>query len=111
MYNNSIIAGALSRIKADFRGIFEKQGLKQVCLESGCKWRERLLPPTRTVELLLIQVLHGNTAISHLRHIAGINFSPSAFCQARARIPIAILQKILAKLGKRFIKNNNDKWL
>lgn len=110
MYNISIIAGAVSRIKADFRGIFERQGLKEICKQSGCKWRERLLPPARTVELLLIQVLYGNTAISHLRHIAGQNFSPSAFCQARARMPLEILQRILARLGKRFIKNNDDKW-
>ena len=111
MYNKSIIAGAVCRIKADFGGIFERHGLKAICQQSGCKWRERLLPPARTVELLLMQVLYGNTAISHLRHIAGQNFSPSAFCQARARMPLEILQRILARLGKRFIKNNDDKWL
>lgn len=109
MNNKSIIAGAVSLIKADFGGIFERQGLKRICQQSGCKWRERILPPARTVELLLIQILYGNTAISHLRHIVGLNFSASAFCQARA--PVEVLKIILEKLGKRFIKNNGDKWL
>jgi hypothetical protein len=111
MYNKSIIAGAVSRIKADFGGIFERQGLRALCRQNGCKWRERILPPARTIELLLMQVLYGNTAINHLRHIAGMNFSASAFCQARARVPLGVLQKILTKLGRKFIKNNDDRWL
>lgn len=111
MYDKSIIAGAVSRIKGDFGDIFEKQGLKDLCRQSGCKWRERILPPAKTIELLLMQVLYGNTAINHLRHIAGVNFSASAFCQARARVPLEVLQKILTKLGKKFLKNTDDRWL
>lgn len=111
MYIGSIIAGAVSQIKADFGGIFERHVLQSICKSSGCTWRERLLPPARTVELLLIQILYGNTAISHLRRIAGLSFSPSAFCQARSRMPLEVLQRILSKLVKRFIRDNDGGWL
>ena len=111
MLYGSIITRVVSRIKADFGHIFEREGLEQLCYASGSRWRNRLLPPARTIELLLIQMLHGNTAISHLRHIVGFNFTASAYCQARSRIPLEALQRILGQLGKRFIAQDAGRWL
>jgi hypothetical protein len=44
--------------------------------------------------LFLRQVLHGNTAISHLRHLGGLSFAPSACGQARARLPVAYFRHL-----------------
>jgi hypothetical protein len=35
-----------------------------------------------------LQMLHGNTACSHLLHLSGLRFSAAVYCQARARLPL-----------------------
>ena len=69
--------------------------LHQLLAESGHAWRERLLPPLVTLRLFLIQVLSGNVAICALRQLAGLDFAPSSYCQARARMPLQVLQSLL----------------
>jgi hypothetical protein len=59
-------------------------------------WRDRLLNPVITVQLLLLQILHGHTACRHLPHLAGFYFSASAYCQARAKLPIRVLEYLLS---------------
>jgi len=61
----------------------------------GHRWRERLLDPVTTIHLFLLQVLHGNAARSHLPRLTGQPFTASAYCQARARLPLAVLQSLL----------------
>lgn len=58
-------------------------------------WRERLLTPLVTVRLMLIQVLAGNCAIGALRQLAGLDFAPSSYCEARERLPLDVLQWLL----------------
>ena len=48
-----------------------------------------------TVHLFVLQVLHCNTAIRHLRHLAGRAVNAAAFCKARARLPLAAMQALL----------------
>jgi hypothetical protein len=60
-----------------------------VCREIGyTAWRDRLLTPVTTMQLFLLQILHGNTACSHLPHLSGLRFTAAAYCQARARLPV-----------------------
>ena len=63
--------------------------------EAGHVWRERQLGPVQTLHLFILQVLACNTAMAHLRHIAGEVFSLAAYCEARARLPLAVLQSLL----------------
>jgi hypothetical protein len=58
-------------------------------------WRERVLGPAATLHLFVLQVLHFNTAITHLRHLAGVPLNPAAYCEARMRLPLAALQALL----------------
>src|SRR5205823_6586631 len=44
--------------------------------------------------LFLQQVLHGNTAVGHLRHLSGLDFTDSAYCQARQRLPVGFFQRL-----------------
>lgn len=46
--------------------------VEQLCRDHAHGWRERLLTPAVTVRLMLLQVLHGNTAITHLRQLSGV---------------------------------------
>lgn len=58
-------------------------------------WRERLLTPVVMVRLFLMQILFGNTAITHLRQLSGIDFAPASYCQARMRMPLQLLRSLL----------------
>lgn len=57
--------------------------------------RRRLLPLAVLLRCFLMQVLHGNVAIAALRQLTGIDFAPSSYCQARARLPMSLLQDLL----------------
>ena len=44
---------------------------------------------------MLLQVLHGNTAITHLRQLSGLDFAASSFCEARTRLPLLLWQELV----------------
>jgi hypothetical protein len=69
--------------------------LDQLLAEQRVVWRDRLLTPLVTLRLFLIQVAHGNCAIAALRQLAGVAFAPSSYCEARARLPLPLLQSLL----------------
>jgi hypothetical protein len=72
--------------------------LDQACRAHEFSWRGRLLTPLVTVRLFLLQVLHGNAAIAHLRQLAGIDFADSSYCEARQRLPLEVLTALLTSL-------------
>src|SRR5439155_23019453 len=53
----------------------------------GYHGRDRLLTPAITTYLTLQRALE-NSSISGLRHLSGLEFSPSAYCQAIQRLPV-----------------------
>jgi hypothetical protein len=69
------------------------------CQEAGyTSWRDRVLTPVTTIQLFLLQILHGNTACSHVPHLAGLRCSVSAYCQARSKLPLALFGLLLTRL-------------
>ena len=46
-------------------------------------------------------MLHFNTSLTHLRHLAGADVKPSAYCQARRRLPLAAMQGLLRTMCDR----------
>ncbi|MDQ3716087.1 MAG: IS4 family transposase [Actinomycetota bacterium] len=89
------IARALARIKGDVRSALPDESIERACAAAGHRWRERLLGPVATVHLFVLQVLCFNTAIRHLRHLAGSRVNAAAYCRARMRLPLAVLQSLL----------------
>jgi hypothetical protein len=53
------------------------------------------------MRLFFLQVLHGNTAITHLKHLAGMVVTASAYCQARQALPVTLLRRVLEGLTER----------
>ncbi len=88
------IAHALDRIKGHLTDVVPTELIDQLARALGHRWRDRDLGPVVTTYLFLQQVLHGNTAIAHLRRLSGLTFTDSAYCQARARLPLALLQRL-----------------
>jgi DDE family transposase len=71
-----------------------------VCSEIGyTAWRDRVLTPVTTMQLFLLQILHGNTACRHLPHLSGLRFSAAAYCQARAKLPLRFFDLLLERFG------------
>src|SRR5215472_3996670 len=75
--------------------------IHQACDDADPQWRERELGPVVTTYLFLKQVLHGHTACSHLRHLTGMPVNPSAYCQARARLPLAFYEALQRRVTDR----------
>jgi hypothetical protein len=88
---SSILAG----IADDLEQYLPEETVLQAFRAAGHEWRERQLGPVRTLHLFILQVLACNTAMAHLRHMAGEVFSLAAYCQARARLPLTALQALL----------------
>ncbi len=74
-------------------------GVEQLCEELGHQFRDRVFTPLVTIRLFILQVLHANTAITHLRQLIGFNFAPSSYCEARQRLPLVLLQSLLLSLS------------
>jgi hypothetical protein len=86
----AIIASTLARIKADpLPWLGGRERVNQCFARAGHVWRDRVLDPANTLALFVLQLLHGNTAISHLRHLSDTQAANSSYCEARARLPLA----------------------
>lgn len=92
------ITAALRQIREDIAAVLSPDTLRSLCEQVGHTWRERVLDPVTTIHLFLLQILHRNTACAHLPRLTGRTFTPSAYCQARTRLPVAVLQELLARL-------------
>ncbi len=80
------------RIKEDPGLLIEPAEVARACVAAGHRWRERELGPLETLSAMALQMLHGNTAIAHVVRLMGDHFSESAYCQARARLPVAVVR-------------------
>jgi 8-oxo-dGTP pyrophosphatase MutT (NUDIX family) len=93
------IRRVLAQIKDDWSAVLSEAHLIRVCREAGATWRHRTLTPVVTIYVFLLQVLHGNTAMTHLPRLSGKRFTPAAYCQARQRLPLAALRRLLQETG------------
>ena len=95
------VTTVLQRFKTEWAAQLQPEAIRAACTAVGyTAWRDRLLNPVITVQLFLLQILHGNTACRHLPHLSGFSFSASAYCQARAKLPIHVLEHLLERLGQ-----------
>jgi hypothetical protein len=100
----AIIASTLARIKSDPLGCMGgKQHVNEHFAQAGHVWRQRLLDPATTLTLFILQVLHGNTAITHLRHLSRITMAAASYCQARARLPLEALAQLVENVSRNAI--------
>src|ERR671919_680743 len=94
------ITTILQRFTGEWATLLQPDAILAVCREIGyTAWRDRVLTPVTTVQLFLLQILHGNTACSHLPHLSGLRFSAAAYCQARAKLPLHFFALLLERFG------------
>jgi hypothetical protein len=94
------ITTVLRRFTGEWAALLEPEAILSICEQIGyTAWRDRLLTPITTMQLFLLQILHGNTACSHLPHLSGLRFSAAAYCQARAKLPLRLFAILLERFG------------
>ncbi len=95
----AIIAATVARIKSDPLGALAgKPFVNRLFAQAGHVWRARVFDPATTLGLFMLQVLHGNTAITHLRHLCDLDVRPQSYCDARARLPLAAMASVVERL-------------
>jgi hypothetical protein len=108
------IPQALARIKGELARLVPEPLVRGLVAELSRTYRDRTLTPVVTAYLALRQVLHGHVSAAGLRHVAGIDFSPSAYGQARARLPVgfflALLRAVTGRLRAGDPARPGDRW-
>jgi hypothetical protein len=94
------ITTILQRFTGEWAMRLQPEAILTVCREIGyTAWRDRMLTPVTTMQLCLLQILHGNTACRHLPHVSGLRFSAAAYGQARAKLPLRFFDLLLERFG------------
>lgn len=107
------ITDVVKQFKSDWTRCLEPAAIWSACREAGHQWRERLLDPVVTLQLFFVQILHGNTACTHLQHLTKLAVTASAYCQARMKLPLSVFQILLRAVSDRLQETSLDegRWL
>lgn len=91
------VSSALRRIKDDLSAFLPERAIVAACRKAGHQWRQRKLGPVETIHLFILQILNFNTAMTGLRHLSKTALNASAYCKARMRLPLKVLQALLVE--------------
>jgi hypothetical protein len=107
------IARIVARFKESWHRALEEEAIRQACRDAGHRWRERDLNPVTTIRMFLAQILYGNVACNFVPHLAQKDVTGSAYCDARARVPLAAFQTLLTTCTARMAECVRDtgRWL
>ena len=95
------MASAAQRVKSDPGAVLSREQVQAACDRVKHRFRCRTLDPFLTIISMVVQVMHGNTAIAHLVRLMHGAFNGSAYCQARARLPLGVMLELLAEMARR----------
>ncbi len=103
----------LGRPRQDIAASVAPETIEEACRQVNYSWRSRILDPSTTIYLFLLQVLHGDTACQHVVHFGGWAFTDSAYCQARKRLPLAVYHRLLEETAAAFrsATAGDSRWL
>ena len=95
----AIIAGSVAELKDDVQRVLTPATVEAAAREAGHRWRERVLGPATTVALFALQILHGNVACRAVSHLARMDFTDTAYANARKRLPLELFTQLAWMLG------------
>lgn len=67
----------------------------------GHRFRDRVFGPVLTVQLLVLQVLHGNVSCRRTLRKAGLEEDPTCYARARHRLPVSLFEALLEAVTRR----------
>jgi len=84
---------ALARVQQDGIELLPDR-INRLARAQDHTFRQTVLTPGNTLCWFVRQIAHGNVACSAMGHLTGCDFSDSAWCQARARLPMELIQSV-----------------
>jgi hypothetical protein len=104
---------ALAGVRSGAHDLLPPDRIDQLARAGDHPFRNTTLTPGNTLRLFARQVAHGNVACSAVRHLAGggADFSDSAWCQARARLPIELIRQVhreVADAARELLRRSAD---
>ena len=105
-----------------FRNLLTEEDIQSAVQATGVSWRERIYSPSVTVWAMISQVLDSDRAcrkvsaqiVAHLVSMGkqACSDDPSAFCQARKRLPADVLPLLARQVGNRTEEDTSEmsKW-
>ena len=92
---------ALERVNLQLPELLSEKFIGNLARRVGWRWRKRVLSPVVMVHLLILQILHSNTAYTHLPRASKLSFTAAAFCKAKKKLPLALLRKLIYSVWRR----------
>ena len=92
------ISFVIDQIKHRPQLALEHLPVHEICDLLNVNWRQRTLDPATVVVLFIKQIIAGNSSCAPVRHLGDRQFSAQAYCQARQRLPLAVLAKLSQRL-------------
>lgn len=95
----SIVSG-LRQINRQLELLLPADEILQACREAGYRFRIRVLNPALTVHLLILQLL-ARSSMRGVRRVASLQITRQAIAQAKARLPLQLMLKLVETLCQR----------
>lgn len=89
------ITDIVRQFKQNWTGELSGRRIADACRDCGMSWYDSLLNPVMTIQIFMLQILHGNTALTHMPHLTGLKFTAAAYCDARMRIALRVFELLL----------------
>lgn len=87
------------RLRQDVAAVLSPRTIEAACETVGYRWRECKFGPVETIFLFLVQVFLGNTSRKHMARLVGREFTDTAYCKARSRLPPAIFLELVPQVA------------
>ena len=85
---------ALAHVRHGAENLLVSDRVSQLARDRGVQFRNTPLNPGRTLRLFVQQIANGNIACSAVHYLAGEEFSDTAWCQARKRLPQDLIREV-----------------
>jgi Transposase DDE domain len=103
------------RHRRTFSSYMDEPEVERICRERGHHFRNTTLTPGATLKWFAGQMLMGNVSCDAVRHQANGAFSASAYCQARQRLPLAVLADVAHRIVQQAVAlagaGSEHRWL
>jgi len=84
----------VAELKDDVQRVLTPATVESAAWAVRHRWRKRLLGPATTVALFALQILHGNVACRAVSHLARMDFTDTAYANARKRLPLDLFTQL-----------------
>src|ERR1700722_12175245 len=88
------LTAPLHGVKKHIVEILSRPVIEAACARHEHDWRSGPLDPPNTVQMFVRQVVEGNVSGTEVVRLAGERFTEAAWCQARQRLPLAVLRDL-----------------